>query len=64
MLPSYTATVMPGPELHRRTAWLNLRVWAPPPRPHTCQLYAGATRENGQKCCSHKASDSGKLMIH
>lgn len=29
MLPSYTATVTPGPELHQRTAWLNLRVWAP-----------------------------------
>lgn len=65
MLPSYTATVTPGPELHQRTAWLNLSAWAPPPpRPHTCQLHAGATRENGQQCCSHKAADSGKLMNH
>lgn len=64
MLPSYTATVTPGPKLNQRRAWLKLAVWAPPPLPHTCHLHAGATRENGQHCCSRKASDSGKLMNH
>lgn len=29
MLPSYTATVTPGPKFNERRAWLNLGAWAP-----------------------------------